>query len=274
MTRAIGIDLGTVYSCVGIYENGRVEIIPNENGNRITPSYVAFTNNRRLVGDEAKSQLSTNLENTVFHTKRLIGRNFHESLVKSYMKNWPFKVVQHDRKLKIQVDFQNQIVLFTPEEISSMILIKMKEIAENHLGRQISDAVITVPASFNDAQRQAAKDAGCLAGLNVLRIINESTAAAIAYNLNKSEAGEKRIVVFDLGGGTLNVSVLIMEEGIVEVKSTAGLSQLGGEDFHNRIVKYCIDQFETKNQMKIAENKRVIRRLRTACEQAKVNKCK
>ncbi|CAF1689100.1 unnamed protein product, partial [Adineta ricciae] len=181
LTRAFGIDLGTVYSCVGIYQNGTVEIIPNENGNRITPSYVAFTHDRRLVGEEAKSQLSTDLENTVFHTKRLIGRNFDEFHVKSYMKKWPFKVVQHDSRLKIEVKFQNQIVLFTPEEISSMILVKMKEMAENHLGRQISDAVITVPASFNNCQRQATKDAGSLAGLNVLRIINESTAAAIPY---------------------------------------------------------------------------------------------
>ena len=272
MTRAIGIDLGTVYSCVGICENGTVEIIPNENGNRITPSYVAFTNDRRLVGDEAKSQLSTNLENTVFHAKRLIGRDFDEFHIKSYMKEWPFKVVQRDEKLKIQVHFRNQIELFTPEEIASMILTKMKNIAESHLGRNISDAVITVPASFNDRQRQATKDAGCLAGFNVLRIINESTAAAIAYGLKAWEVGEKNVVVFDLGGGTLNVSVLKIENQILEVKSTAGLSQLGGEDFHNRIVTDCIDQFERKHQINILENKRAIRRLRTACEQAKVNK--
>ncbi|CAF1153796.1 unnamed protein product [Adineta ricciae] len=269
MTQAIGIDLGTVYSCVGIYQNGTVEIIPNENGNRITPSYVAFTHNHRLVGEEAKSQLSTNLENTVFHTKRLIGRNFDEFHVKSYMKKWPFKVVQHDSRLKIEVEFQNQTVLFTPEEISSMILVKMKEMAENHLGRQISEAVITVPASFNNCQRQATRDAGSLAGLNVLRIINESTAAAIPYNLNTSGAGEKAIVVFDLGGGTVNVSILKIENQILEVKSTAGLSQLGGEDFHSRIVTDCVHQFESKNKTKISENKRVIRRLRAACDQAK-----
>ncbi|UJR17729.1 hypothetical protein I4U23_004627 [Adineta vaga] len=246
MTRAIGIDLGTVYSCVGIYDNGQVEIIPNENGNTMTPSYVAFSNDQRLVG-----------------------RKFHESIVQSYIKHWPFEVVRHDHKLKIQVEFKNQTKLFTPEEIASMILIKMKEIAENHVGREISEAVITVPASFNDSQRQATKDAGIIASLNVLRIINESTAAVIAYGLNTSGPGEKNIVIFDLGGGTSHVSIVTVEEGVIEVKSTAGHSHLGGEDFHDRLITYCIEQFQERNSIDLLKNKRAIRRLRIACEQAK-----
>ncbi|CAF4024342.1 unnamed protein product [Rotaria sordida] len=270
MARAIGIDLGTTYSCVGVFQHGKVEIIANDQGNRTTPSYVAFTDSERLIGDAAKNQVAMNPNNTVFDAKRLIGRKFDESTVQSDMKHWPFKVINDNGKPKIQVEYKNEIKSFTPEEISSMVLTKMKEIAEAYLGRKVSDAVVTVPAYFNDSQRQATKDAGIIAGLNVLRIINEPTAAAIAYGLDKKKTtGEKNVLIFDLGGGTFDVSVLVIDQGVFEVKSTAGDTHLGGEDFDNRMVTHFIQEFKRKNNKDISDNKRALRRLRTACERAK-----
>ncbi|CAF1478957.1 unnamed protein product [Rotaria sordida] len=270
MARAIGIDLGTTYSCVGVFQHGKVEIIANDQGNRTTPSYVAFTDSERLIGDAAKNQVAMNPNNTVFDAKRLIGRKFDESTVQSDMKHWPFKVISDNGKPKIQVEYKNEIKSFTPEEISSMVLTKMKEIAEAYLGKKVQDAVVTVPAYFNGSQRQATKDAGIIAGLNVLRIINEPTAAAIAYGLDKKKTtGEKNVLIFDLGGGTFDVSVLVIDQGVFEVKSTAGDTHLGGEDFDNRMVTHFIQEFKRKNNKDISENKRALRRLRTACERAK-----
>jgi len=269
MARAIGIDLGTTYSCVGIFQHGKVEIIANDQGNRTTPSYVAFTDSERLIGDAAKNQVAMNPNNTIFDAKRLIGRKFEDPTVQADMKHWPFKVINESTKPKIQVEYKNETKTFTPEEISSMVLTKMREIAEAYLGKKISEAVITVPAYFNDSQRQATKDAGVIAGLNVLRIINEPTAAAIAYGLDKKVTGERNILIFDLGGGTFDVSVLKIEEGIFEVKSTAGDTHLGGEDFDNRMVTHFVQEFKRKNNKDLSQNKRGLRRLRTACERAK-----
>jgi len=269
MARAIGIDLGTTYSCVGIFQHGKVEIIANDQGNRTTPSYVAFTDSERLIGDAAKNQVAMNPNNTIFDAKRLIGRKFDDPTVQADMKHWPFKVINEGGKPKIQVEYKNETKAFTPEEISSMVLTKMKEIAEAYLGKKISEAVITVPAYFNDSQRQATKDAGVISGLNVLRIINEPTAAAIAYGLDKKVSGERNILIFDLGGGTFDVSVLKIEEGIFEVKSTAGDTHLGGEDFDNRMVTHFVQEFKRKNNKDLSQNKRGLRRLRTACERAK-----
>lgn len=270
--KAIGIDLGTTYSCVGVWLNDRVEIIPNDQGNRTTPSYVAFTDTERLIGDAAKNQVAMNPQNTVFDAKRLIGRRFSDPSVQSDMKLWPFKVVAGpgDKPL-IVVSYKGEEKQFAPEEISSMVLVKMKETAEAFLGQTVKNAVVTVPAYFNDSQRQATKDAGAISGMNVMRIINEPTAAAIAYGLDKksSRKGEQNVLIFDLGGGTFDVSLLTIEEGIFEVKSTAGDTHLGGEDFDNRLVNHFVTEFRRKHKKDISGNARALRRLRTACERAK-----
>lgn len=286
---SIGIDLGTTYSCVGIFRDDRIEIIANDQGNRTTPSFVAFTDTERLIGDAAKNQVAMNPQNTVFDAKRLIGRKFADAEVQADMKHFPFKVIDKGGKPVIQVEFKGEEKQFTPEEISSMVLTKMRETAESYLGGTVNNAVVTVPAYFNDSQRQATKDAGLIAGLNVLRIINEPTAAAIAYGLDKKAEGERNVLIFDLGGGTFDVSLLTIEEGIFEVKSTAGDTHLGGEDFDNRLVNHFVSEFKRKHKKgthephsnsdhdcshtncftDLSTNARALRRLRTACERAK-----
>ncbi len=266
---AIGIDLGTTYSCVGVYKNGGVEVIANDQGNRTTPSYVAFAGSERLIGDSAKNQVNSNPTNTVFDAKRLIGRKFSDATVKEDMKHFPFKIKgDSDDKPVIEVEYDGENKTFQPEEISAMVLTKMKDIAEGYLGHKVQDAVVTVPAYFNDAQRQATKDAGTIAGLNVLRIINEPTAAAIAYGIDKHKA-EQNILIFDMGGGTFDVSLLTIDDGVFEVKATAGDTHLGGEDFDTQLVDYCVLDFKKKHKIDMRDNKRGMRRLRTACEQAK-----
>eukprot|EP00897_Mesotaenium_endlicherianum_P005464 jgi/Mesen1/4946/ME000247S04229 len=315
---AVGIDLGTTYSCVGVWQHDRVEIIPNDQGNRTTPSIVAFTATERLVGEAAKNQMALNPEHTVAYVKRLIGRKYTDAPVQQELKMWAFKVVQlifarmlaafeaaiywlnmvHESLLLvctpflfpsfacwrslmemqgsgdkplIEVQYKNEPKRFSPEEISAMVLGHMKDISEAFLGKEVKNAVITVPAYFNDSQRQATKDAGVISGLNVIRIINEPTAAAIAYGLDKKSAkkGEENVLIFDLGGGTFDVSVLTIEEGIFEVKSTAGDTHLGGEDFDNRLVSYCVQDFKRKYKKDITPNARAVRRLKSAVERAK-----
>jgi len=269
-TKAIGIDLGTTYSAVGVWTNGKVEIIANDQGNRTMPSYVAFNDTERLVGESAKNQASLNATNTVFDAKRLIGRKINDMVIQEDIKHWPFKVIGDDNdKPKIQVEYKGEEKTFHPEEISSMILSKLKAVAEAYLGEVVTDAVVTVPAYFNDSQRQATKDAGAIAGLNILRMINEPTAAAIAYGLDKGTTGESNVLIFDLGGGTFDVSLLTIDEGIFEVKATAGDTHLGGEDFDSRMVNHFVTEFKRKNKVDISGNKKSLRRLRTACERAK-----
>ncbi len=270
MSQAIGIDLGTTYSCVGVWQHDRVEIIPNDQGNRTTPSYVAFTDNERLVGDSAKNQTAMNPENTVFDAKRLIGRKFSDKNVQDDIKDWSYTVVSGvGDKPMINVTSHGEKKTFSPEEISSMVLIKMKEVAESYMGTAVKDAVVTVPAYFNDSQRQATKDAAAIAGLNCLRIINEPTAAAIAYGLDKNKDEDKNVLIFDLGGGTFDVSLLNIADGIFEVKATAGDTHLGGEDFDARLLRHFMEEFKRKHKNDLTGNARAIRRLRTACERAK-----
>lgn len=269
MAPAVGIDLGTTYSCVGVFREDRCEIIANDQGNRTTPSFVAFTDTERLIGDAAKNQVAMNPHNTVFDAKRLIGRKFADAEVQADMKHFPFKIIDRAGKPIIEVEFKGEQKTFTPEEVSSMVLTKMRETAESYLGGTVNNAVVTVPAYFNDSQRQATKDAGLIAGLNVLRIINEPTAAAIAYGLDKKVEGERNVLIFDLGGGTFDVSLLTIEEGIFEVKSTAGDTHLGGEDFDNRLVNHFVMEFKRKFKKDLSTNARALRRLRTACERAK-----
>ncbi|CAH8481584.1 unnamed protein product [Schistosoma haematobium] len=265
----IGIDLGTTYSCVGVFQGGRVEIIANDQGNRITPSYVAFTpEGERLIGDAAKNQLTSNPENTIFDVKRLIGRKFDESTVQNDITHYPFSVVNKKNKPYIEVHVGSEVKTFAPEEISAMVLGKMKEFAESYLGKKVTHAVVTVPAYFNDAQRQATKDAGTIAGLNILRIINEPTAAAIAYGLDKKD-GEKNILIFDLGGGTFDVSLLTIENGVFEVVATNGDTHLGGEDFDQRVVDHFAKLFLKKKGKDIKTNKRAVQKLRREVEKAK-----
>jgi heat shock protein 1/8 len=269
-SKAIGIDLGTTYSCVGVWHNGRVEIVANDQGNRTTPSYVAYTAEERLIGDAAKSQAAANPSNTVFDAKRLIGRRFDDPIVTAERKLWPFKVVEGSGgKPKIEVEWKGETQSFLPEEISAAVLQKMKQTAESYLGHPVKDAVITVPAYFNDSQRQATKDAGAIAGLNVLRIINEPTAAALSYGLDRMGTGEKNVLIFDCGGGTHDLSILTLDDGVFEVKATAGDTHLGGEDFDNSLVSYCAEEFRKKTKLDISGNSRALRRLRTACERAK-----
>jgi len=265
----IGIDLGTTYSCVGVFKNGRVEIIANDQGNRITPSYVAFTaDNERLIGDAAKNQLTTNPENTVFDAKRLIGREYTDKNVQADAKHFPFKVINKSNKPQIEVSVAGETKSFAPEEISAMVLSKMKEVAEAYLGKKITHAVVTVPAYFNDAQRQATKDAGTISGMTVMRIINEPTAAAIAYGLDKKE-GEKNILVFDLGGGTFDVSLLTIDNGVFEVVSTNGDTHLGGEDFDQRVVDHFVKLYKKKKGVDLRKDNRAVQKLRREVEKAK-----
>jgi len=265
----IGIDLGTTYSCVGVFKNGRVEIIANDQGNRITPSYVAFTaDGERLIGDAAKNQLTTNPENTVFDAKRLIGRDWTDKAVQSDIKYFPFNVIEKDEKPHIKVETSQGVKTFAAEEISAMVLVKMKETAEAYLGKKVTHAVVTVPAYFNDAQRQATKDAGTIAGLNVMRIINEPTAAAIAYGMDKKE-GEKNVLVFDLGGGTFDVSLLTIDNGVFEVVATNGDTHLGGEDFDQRVMEHFIKLYKKKKGKDLRKDVRAVQKLRREVEKAK-----
>merc|ERR1712042_247921 len=265
----IGIDLGTTYSCVGVFKNGRVEIIANDQGNRITPSYVAFTaESERLIGDAAKNQLTSNPENTIFDAKRLIGRNWNDAAVQKDIKFFPFKTIKLNDKPHVQVQVGAETKTFTPEEISAMVLIKMKETAEAYLGKKVTHSVVTVPAYFNDAQRQATKDAGTISGMNVMRIINEPTAAAIAYGMDKKE-GEKNILVFDLGGGTFDVSLLTIDNGVFEVVSTNGDTHLGGEDFDQRVVDHFVKLYKKKKGVDIRKDNRAVQKLRREVEKAK-----
>ena len=268
---AIGIDLGTTYSCVGVWQNGKVDIIPNDMGERTTPSYVAFTDTERLVGDAAKNQITRNPTNTVFDAKRLIGRKYEDREVQDDIKLWPFKVVKDPKsdRPQIQIIYQKQEKKFFAEEISAMVLQKLKQTATDFLGKEVKDAIVTVPAYFNDSQWQATKDAGTISGLNVLRIINEPTAAAIAYGLDKKSVKEENVLIFDLGGGTFDVSLLSLEDGLFEVRATNGNTHLGGEDFDNRLVEYCAGEFRRKTSIDIKKNAKALRRVRASCEKAK-----
>ena len=266
---AVGIDLGTCYSCVGVFQHGKVEIIANDYGNRTTPSYVAFTENKRLIGDSAKHGITWNPTNTIFNASRLIGRKWDDSVVQADRKQWPFEVVNERGRPKVKVEYHGVITTFFPEEICSMVLTKMKETAEAYLGKTVANVVVTVPVYFNDSQRQKIKDACTIAGLNVLRIYTTSTAAAIAYGLDMKYVAERNVLIFDLGGGTFNVTVLTIEDGIFDVKSTNGDTHLGGEDFDNRMVNFFVKEFKKQYKKDLSQSKKSLCRLRTACERAK-----
>lgn len=266
----IGIDLGTTYSCVGVWKNNTVEIISNDQGNRTTPSVVAFTETERLIGEAAKNQAVKNSPNTIFDAKRLIGRKFTDASVKKDMQTWPFKVISgKDDRPYFEVTYKGKIVHFTPEEISAAVLTKMKQTAEAYLGCEVSRAVVTTPAYFSDAQRQATKDAGKIAGLDIIRIINEPTAAAMSYGFNNKSDKELNIITVDLGGGTFDVSLLTVDQGIFEVKATSGNTHLGGTDFDARLIKYCIDDFNKRFKKDLSSNQRALSRLKISCENAK-----
>ena len=268
---AIGIDLGTTYSCVGVWRGNNVEIIANDQGNRTTPSYVGFTQSERLIGDAAKNQATMNASNTIFDAKRLIGRNFSDSVIQQDINHWPFTVIDIDNKPYFEVKYLSKDKIFTPEEISAMILTKLKETAESFLGQKVNKAVITVPAYFNDSQRQSTKDAGTIAGLEVIRIINEPTAASLAYGLFNNCKKEKNVLIFDFGGGTHDVSLLSIDDGVYEVKATGGDTHLGGEDIDNILVDYFDGEFFKKTGKNIKTNKKSTIRLKNACERAKRN---
>ena len=265
---AVAIELGTTYSCVGVVQHGKVEIVANDQGNRATPNYVVFTHTERLIGDAAKNQVAMNPSNTVFDAQRFIGRRSNDPVVTNGKKHWPFDVIDDAGRPKVKVEYKGETKTFFAEEISSMILTKMKETAEAYLGKTVTDAVVTVPAYFNDSQRQATKDAGTISGLNVLSILDEPIAAAIADGPDKREGAEQSILVFDLGAGTFDVSILTIKEGIFEVKATAGDTHLGGEAFDYRMVNHFITEFKRKFK-DMSGNKRAVQRLRTACERAK-----
>jgi len=266
----IGIDLGTTFSCVGVWQNDRVEIIASDTGSRTVPSWVSFTAEERLVGEAAKSVAAANVKNTIFDAKRIIGRPFDDPAVQRELKHYPFTVKDDGKnRPQIEAEFKGETKQFYPEEISAMVLQKMRSIAESYLGDTVTDAVVTVPAYFNDAQRQATKDAGRIAGLNVLRIINEPTAAALAYGLDKQKGGEQKVLIFDLGGGTFDVSLLTIDEGVFEVKATAGDTHLGGEDFDSLLVDWAVEEFRRKSKIDIKTNHRALRRIRNSAERAK-----
>ena len=266
---SIGIDLGTTYSCVGVFQNNKVEIIANDQGNRTTPSYVAFTESERLIGDSAKNQVNNNPTNTICDAKRFIGKNYNDESVQSDKKLLQFDISSKDSKPVFNVNYKGEKKQFRPDEISAMVLGKMKKTAEDYLGTEVKNAVITVPAYFNDAQRNATKDAGQIAGLNVLRIINEPTAAALSYGLDKKNCDDMNVLIFDLGGGTFDVSILNIDDGMFEVKATAGDTHLGGEDFDNILLNHFLQEFKRKHKKDIKDNKRSVRRLKTACEKLK-----
>ena len=271
---AIGIDLGTCYSCAAVFQNGKVEIIPNESGERTTPSYVSFTDKERLLGSAAKNKMTRNPLNTIFDAKRLIGRKFQEREVQEDMKYWPFKVIKdaNSDRPKFQVIYQNQEKQFYAEEILAMTLRTLKRSASNFVGKEVKDAIVAVPNYFNDSQRQSIKDAGTIAGLNILRIINEPTAAALGYPIHKlKDKEEKKIFIFDWGAGNLNASILAIEEGLFEVKAISGKIHLGGEDLDNKLIQYCIDEFRrnTSININVRENPKAFQRLKSACEKAK-----
>lgn len=266
---AIGIDLGTTYSCVGVWRNGSVEIIANDQGNRTTPSYVSFNDKEQLVGDAAKYQAASNPNNTIYDAKRILGREFNDEVVQENIKQWPFVVTNENNKPYFHVDYLGEEKTYSPEQISAMVLTKMKQTASAYLGCDVTDAVITVPAYFNDSQRQSTKDAGRIAGLNVIRIINEPTAAALAYGLDKVSDKETNVLIFDTGGGTHDVTLLTLEDGLFQVRATAGNSYLGGEDFDNRLVDWCCRDFKRKYKSDMSSSAKALRRLRTACERAK-----
>ena len=267
---AVGIDLGTCYSAIAVYRNNNVEIISNSVGFRITPSVVAYTDEERLVGNSAANQISMNAENTIYGSKRILGKRFDDPQLQRDIKNFPFKVVNKDNKPMIEVSYKNEKKLVSAEEVSAAVLSAMKKTAENYLGQEVKNCVITVPAHFNNEQREATKDCAIIANLNCLRLINEPTAACLAYNLNNTSNIEKNILVFDTGGGTHDVSLLKTADGIIEVLATGGNTHLGGEDFDNRLVDHFVKEFKRINKKDLSDNSRSLRRLKTACEKAKI----